>query len=87
MGTPGYFPDRDDWKEGDVQWDVWALAAIIIECDMKRNEYYSCKRESDSKQRIKLYLGEKQVSPKIKEMAEKIILRPQRSEKITLEQI
>ena len=49
MGTPGYYLERDDWEDGDKQWDIWALAAIIIECDMERNNYYSCKCEADSK--------------------------------------
>lgn len=53
MGTHGYFPIRDDWKDGDFQWDVWAMAAVIIECDMPRNEYYSCKGEKDAQYRIK----------------------------------
>ena len=52
MGTPGYYPEREDWRDGDTQWDVWALAAMIIESDMPRNEYYSCRCEKDSKQRI-----------------------------------
>ena len=48
-GTPGYFIEREDWRDGDIAWDIWELAVIIIESDMPRNDYFSCKSERDSK--------------------------------------
>ncbi len=38
-GTPGYQPDTYKFEDGDVQWDLYALVAIIAECDMGVNEY------------------------------------------------
>ena len=75
-GTPGYFPEREDWRDGDIKWDIWALAAIICECDMARNDYYSSKREKDSKQRIQQYLDQKKKKGRMKDMAEQIIIKP-----------
>ena len=37
--TPGYFPMNEDLRDGSVLWDIWALAAMILECDMEVNEY------------------------------------------------
>jgi len=33
-GTPGYFPLRDEWRNGSTKWDMWALTAMILEADM-----------------------------------------------------
>jgi eukaryotic-like serine/threonine-protein kinase len=35
-GTPGYFPFREDWRNGSDKWDTWALAAMILEADMDK---------------------------------------------------
>ena len=40
QGTPGYFPERQTWLNGSVQWDIWSIVAIILECDMEPEEYY-----------------------------------------------
>jgi len=40
LGTPGYFPFRDNWRDGSKLWDVWAICAILCEADMKYDEYY-----------------------------------------------
>ena len=57
---------------------------MIIECDMARNDYYSCKGEKDSQQRVRQYIERNKVNTKIKAMAEHIILRPNKREEITL---
>lgn len=60
---------------------------MIIECDMARNDYYSCKGEKDSQQRVRQYIERNKVNPKIKAMAEQIILKPNKREDITIEMI
>ena len=44
-GTPGYFPEEETWRNGTKRWDVWALAAIILESDMPVDEYKKAKTE------------------------------------------
>ena len=39
-GTPGYYPTRPTLKDGSTRWDVWAIAAIILESDMRPGKYY-----------------------------------------------
>nr|AAB42033.1 57 kD zinc finger/protein kinase chimera [Oxytricha fallax] len=87
MGTPGYYPEREDWRDGDFQWDVWALAAIIIECDMPRNDYYSTRCEKDANERIKQFIDKTRVSQSMKQMAESIIIKPNSRSDISIEQI
>jgi serine/threonine protein kinase len=38
-GTIGYFPICRDLRDGSTRWDVWALAAMILEADMSPGEY------------------------------------------------
>ena len=47
-GTPGYFPMNEDLRDGSVLWDMWAFAAIILECDMEVNEYKQVMEERES---------------------------------------
>ena len=54
---------------------------------MARNDYYSCKGEKDSQQRVRTYIERNKVNTKIKAMAEHIILRPNKREDITIEMI
>lgn len=35
-GTPGYFPIREQWRNGSIKWDIWAIAAMVLEADMDR---------------------------------------------------
>ena len=34
-GTKGYHPDHSFWNDGSQQWDLYALGAMILECDLK----------------------------------------------------
>ena len=49
LGTPGYQPDSKHWKDTDFNWDYWALGAIILESDMRPNDYYEVTCEKDAK--------------------------------------
>jgi len=44
-GTPGYYPTRPTMKDGSTLWDIWAIAAIILESDMRPGEYYGVSTE------------------------------------------
>jgi len=44
-GTPGYHPVRPTMKDGSTLWDIWALAATILEADMLPGEYYGVSTE------------------------------------------
>lgn len=55
-GTPGYFPLRENWRNGSIKWDVWALTAMILEADMEKREYYRCHSELETKNRARKHL-------------------------------
>lgn len=55
-GTPGYFPLRENWRNGSIKWDIWALAAMILEADMERREYYKCHSELETKNRARKHM-------------------------------
>jgi hypothetical protein len=44
-GTPGYCPVRPNLKDGSTRWDLWSLAAMILEADMKPGEYMAIQTE------------------------------------------
>lgn len=44
-GTIGYFPIYRELYDGSTRWDVWALAAMILEADMSPGEYRNVQNE------------------------------------------
>jgi hypothetical protein len=66
FGTPGYFPLTTIWLNGSLKWDVWALAAIICEADMGKDEYLHTKHEMDAKERFKKHMDKKGTSENLK---------------------
>ena len=38
-GTPGYFPENAEWRNGSKKWDLWSLSAIILEVDMPKKAF------------------------------------------------
>jgi serine/threonine protein kinase len=58
-GTPGYEPDDFKFEDGDPQWDLYALVAIIAECDMGIEAYMKARNEREGKSLIKKHLETK----------------------------
>jgi hypothetical protein len=74
-GTPGYFPLREDWRDGSVRWDVWAMAAIILESNMEKDAYYDTKDERDSVSKARQHLKTPRVCIHLKKLINGTILR------------
>ena len=55
-GTPGYQPDDKRWQDGSKLWDIYALACIIVECDMPNDEYKRVKEEREGKSLINKHI-------------------------------
>ncbi len=47
-GTEGYFPEKEQLRDGSTKWDIWSLGAMILEADLERNEYLRVKNERGS---------------------------------------
>jgi len=65
-GTEGYFPFREEWRNGSDKWDIWALAAMILEADMDKREYYRCKTELDTKNKARKHIEREGVCKRLK---------------------
>jgi hypothetical protein len=58
-GTPGYLPNPKGWRDGCTKWDVWALAAMILEADMPLGEYEAMMSEEKSLKKINAHIQRK----------------------------
>ncbi len=47
-GTEGYFPEKEQLRDGSTKWDIWSLGAMILEADLDRNAYLRVKNERGS---------------------------------------
>ena len=74
-GTPGYFPIRPNLKDGSVLWDVWAIAAIILEADMRPGEYYGVKDERGAHFKGLEHCKDKETSPALRRLLDHTLLR------------
>jgi len=73
-GTPGYQPDNAPWFDGDVLWDIYSLACIVLECDMPKDEYFRVREERGAKGLIKKYVESKDTCEHAFTLAENLIL-------------
>ena len=48
-GTPGYFPFRDNWRDGSTKWDVWSVAVMLLEANLPKDEYLHTNSETKTK--------------------------------------
>ncbi len=86
-GTPGYFPLNEDLRDGSVLWDVWAFAAIILECDMEANEYKQVMEESESMMKAPKHLERPGVCEPIKKIIRGTLLKKNIEEMMGLDEI
>ena len=73
-GTPGYQPDNAGWMDGDTLWDLYALVAIIVECDMGTDVYQKVKEERAGKGLIKKHVEDKATCKHLAGLASSVIL-------------
>ena len=60
-GTDTYQPLKSRWRDGFPLWDYYALACIVIECDMEKDAYFRLKTEEDAKAAIQKHVGNKEI--------------------------
>ena len=74
LGTAGYYPDKDNLRDGSWRWDAWAYAAIILESDMTEKKYMAANREQTSIRMAEAHLQEAETCPEMRELIKKTIL-------------
>ena len=86
-GTPGYMPERPDWRDGSKAWDVWAIAAMILECDMDIGVYEHLNSEEESINAAKKHIYNKETCKEIKNIIKGTILSNKEYTMISLDEI
>jgi hypothetical protein len=46
-GTPGYYPNHENWNDGHTMWNVYDLTVIILEMDMPKDALIKAKDEKN----------------------------------------
>ena len=73
-GTPGYQPDKVDWFDGSVMWDMYALACIVVECDMQTDNYLRANDSRVGLGMIKKHVEQKETCKHIFALVDRVIL-------------
>lgn len=72
-GTFGYFPEREDWRDGSTKWDVWAIAVMMMELDLE-HDTYQAKTEDEIVGWAEWHIGAKDVCPKLQTLLKLVIV-------------
>jgi serine/threonine protein kinase len=83
-GTPGYYPDARNLADGSPLWDVWALGAIVLECDMEADAYLRVNTERFALKEAEKHLEGKGCSKFLKAIVRGTILCGRVEEMISL---
>ena len=62
-------------KDGSTLWDVWAVAAMILEEDMMPGEYFGVSTERGAQQKAEEHTKEKETSPALRVLLSHTMLR------------
>jgi serine/threonine protein kinase len=65
-GTPGYQPTQISFLDGSIEWDIYALVAIVLECDMGPQYFNKAAEEYHGFQIFHKYLGQEVVCKHLK---------------------
>lgn len=68
-------PSFIDLRDGSTRWDVWALAAIILEADMEPGAYRTASNERGSLLRAEAHIKEADTSGHLRRLLNHTMLR------------
>lgn len=86
-GTPGYFPQREDWRDGSIKWDIWSIVAIILECDMRVGIFKSADNEEHSLYFAREHKREKGVSKGLIKLLDEVMISKKKNPNTDLKAI
>jgi serine/threonine protein kinase len=86
-GTPGYFPQRDDWRDGGIKWDLWLIVAIILECDMPVGKFKNAGEEEGALYYARNHKLEKGVSKQLLALVDEVMLSKKKEPNTDLHRI
>jgi len=68
-------PNFGDLRDGSTRWDVWALAAIILEADMEPGAYRTASNERGCLLRAENHIKEQETSGHLRRLLNHTMLR------------
>ena len=86
-GTEGYFPEADHLRDGSTKWDVYAMATVILECDLEKDAYYSVRSVKEARFVVTKYLEEAGVCQYMKHMIKRTILCPHANDIMDMDEL
>lgn len=72
-GTPGYQPVGPAFEDGDPQYDLFSLVAIIAECDMGTDDYMRVKTDREGASVLKKYISEPTTCKVLAQLAKSVL--------------
>ena len=78
---------RDDWRDGSKKWDVWAISAMLLECDLDKDDYLKTKDDKEAKVKVRKHLKKQDICKHLRTIWESTLLRKKNEEMISLDEI
>ena len=75
-GTPGYFPENAEWRNGSKKWDMYAIGAIFLECDLPKKRYKEVTIEEETIKLAEDHIKKRKVDMSLKKILRETILKP-----------
>jgi serine/threonine protein kinase len=84
-GTEGYFPEKDDLRDGSTKWDIWSLGAMILEANLDKNDYLRVNTQRGTIFKAEKHLREGKPSPALAAIINGTILLSDFNRMLTLD--
>lgn len=86
-GTPGYFPLKDNLTDGSTKWDIYAVGAIVLECDLERDAYFGVQTDKGTRFMVSKYLEIPGVCANIKHIVKRTVMQSDPQDMMGLDEI
>jgi len=73
-GTPGYEPEGARFEDGTIEWDIYSLVAIVVECDMETDAYQRVAEERAGQSIIKKHCEAKGTCKELADLATSVLM-------------
>ena len=73
-GTPQYEPEGSRFEDGSIEWDIYSLVAIVVECDMETDAYQRVAEERAGQSIIKKNCEAKGTCKELADLATSVLM-------------
>ena len=86
-GTLPYCPTKCEWSDGNINWDMWALGAIVLECFVGRDRFKKVEDHDDTMMLANDLFKNKKLEQPIKELMSDTVMSGRRNYLISYERL